>query len=407
MLHQIRKMLHLKGCNMAIVVYCASCKSNYKIGIKKCPKCGSSDRSSRKYRVMLRQDGKQITRVVDNLELARELESKWRTEIVRGEHAITRKTAVPTLADIWTKYYLPWAKEHKTSWEADNNRYELHIKGTLGNKPLNKILPLDIQRLISSMKKNKSTRGNTFSQATLKQIIALLSRVFSLTIKWNLFNGVNPCSKVDKPKLDNQVTNYLSSEETGNLLAVLDTWPDKIAANLILFDMFTGVRRSSLFRLKWEDVNFENQTIRIYLKGGNHTEIKLSTQALDILKNTQPVSDYVFPGKVKIIKKSDGTKTKEYDQRTDIKHSWQAIKDAAGITRPFRFHDIRHNLASKLVSAGATLYEVQMALAHRDPRTTMRYAHLDPSRMQKIADMGAQIIADSGKQEKGVEKKTA
>lgn len=390
---------------MAIVVYCVSCKSNYKIGSKKCPKCGTSDRNNRKYRVMLRQDGKQISRVVDNLELARELEPKWRTDIIRGEHVITRKKPVPTLADFWTKHYLPWAKENKKSWEADNNRYELHIKDSLGNKPLNKILPLDIQRLISGMKKTKTSGGNAYSQATLKQIIALLSRVFSLAIKWNMFNGVNPCSKVDKPKLDNQVTNYLSSEETGRLLDILNTWPDKTAANLILFDMFTGVRRSSLFRLKWEDVNLENQTIRIYLKGGKHAEIKLSTQAMNILKKTQHVSDYVFPGKAKITKNPDGTKTKEYDQRTDIKHSWQAIKTAARINRPFRFHDIRHNLASKLVSAGATLYEVQMALAHRDPRTTMRYAHLDPSRMQRIANMGAQIIADSRNEEKEIKLK--
>ena len=101
-------MLHSGGCNMAIVIHCVSCKSNYKVGSKKCPKCGTSNRNNRKYRIMLRNpDGKQISRVVDNLELARELESKWRTEIVRGEQAITRKKAVLTLSDFWDKYSDP------------------------------------------------------------------------------------------------------------------------------------------------------------------------------------------------------------------------------------------------------------------------------------------------------------
>jgi integrase len=394
---------------MAILARCNKCKSDYNNDLENCPGCGVTNTPQNKtFRIVLRQEGKRITRIIPTLTLAKEIEAKMKGDIIRGEQGYGRKKAALTLSEFWKKHYLPWAKEQKVSWEADLSRYVLYIEDSLGDKPIDRIAPLDIQRLVSNMKKATSKRGKPHSPATIKKVIMLLSRIFNLAIRWNLLNGLNPCSKVDKPKVDNQVTNYLASEEIGRLLTVLESWPDRSAAALILFDMFTGVRRSSLFRLKWEDVNFENRTIRIYIKGGNHTEIKLSTQAMDILKKTQHVSEYVFPGKVKITKNPDGTKTKEYDQRTDIKHSWQAIKNEAGIKRPFRFHDIRHNLASKLVSAGATLYEVQVALAHRDPRTTMRYAHMDPSRMQKIADMGAQIIADSGKeQNKTAAKETA
>jgi integrase len=50
---------------------------------------------------------------------------------------------------------------------------------------------------------------------------------------------------------------------------------------------------------------------------------------------------------------------------------------AAGI-HDLHLHDLRHDFASRLINAGATLYQVQHQLAHRDPRQTQRYAHLDP-----------------------------
>jgi len=55
--------------------------------------------------------------------------------------------------------------------------------------------------------------------------------------------------------------------------------------------------------------------------------------------------------------------------------------------RDLRFHDLRHDAASVLTTAGASQREVMKILGHRDPRMTVRYQHLAPDHLRDV--MGA------------------
>ena len=56
----------------------------------------------------------------------------------------------------------------------------------------------------------------------------------------------------------------------------------------------------------------------------------------------------------------------------DIKLAWKTAKKKAGIEN-FRFHDLRHTVATRLVNAGVPLPTVKKVMTHSDISTTMRY----------------------------------
>lgn len=89
---------------------------------------------------------------------------------------------------------------------------------------------------------------------------------------------------------------------------------------------------------------------------------------------------------------------KEGGRFNHIKRSWGNLLVEAGIQN-FRFHDLRHHFASKLVMAGVDLNTVRELLRHADIQMTLRYAHLVPEHkaraVERLINNKYEISSDS------------
>jgi integrase len=61
--------------------------------------------------------------------------------------------------------------------------------------------------------------------------------------------------------------------------------------------------------------------------------------------------------------------------REGAKTQWRRLIKRAGL-KDFRMHDLRHDMATKLLRGTGNMAAVQKALNHADIKTTARYAHV-------------------------------
>lgn len=304
-----------------------------------------------------------------------------------------KSAALPSLREFIDDTYLPWFKAHhrghdKTKHTLDNN-FDSMMAQRMGS-----ITARDLDQTRTAWLQS----GN--KPATVNRKMGTISGVFSRALEWGLIDQ-HPMAKLKALKVDAKgKVRYLSEEESKRLRGALDARQDEARAErdsankwrtdrskpelaslhataftdhlkpMVLVSLNTGMRRGELFDLDWSSVNFETKTITIagdLTKTLDTRHIPMNKETLSTLTAWKEQSDgrgYVFPGQ-------NGGRFE------DAKSAWVKLLERAKI-EAFRWHDMRHDFASRLVMAGVPLNTVRDLLGHSDIKMTLRYAHLAP-----------------------------
>ena len=282
---------------------------------------------------------------------------------------------------LWEAYLE--TKPKTRSFRIDDQRFKLHIEPRLGDKKLEGLAPLDLDRLRISLLKERSPQ-------TVKSAMALLKRISNFAKNKRLCKGID--FKITLPKVSNQKTEFLSEEELKRLLNAIKEDTNPYAGPIMLIALYTGMRKSEILRLEWKDIDFEHGFIHIREpKGGQDQKIPLNEAARKVFEKLPRTHELIFPG--------------IHGLRTGIYHAIGTIKKKAGLPKDFRpLHGLRHHYASMLASSGKVdMYVLQKLLTHKSPIKTQRYAHLRDESLKKASNLAGELVNQiAKKKEKNV-----
>lgn len=141
------------------------------------------------------------------------------------------------------------------------------------------------------------------------------------------------------------------------------------------FARITGLRRNETL-IKWSNVNVFAKRITTIGKGGKEVTTPITPAVQDILDQCKGHHDeYVFTYVCKRPREGQRRGTRYPITPEGAKTQWRRLVKRAKVEN-FRFHDIRHDVATKLLRKTGNLKLVQRALNHSDIKTTVKYAHV-------------------------------
>jgi integrase len=254
--------------------------------------------------------------------------------------------------------------------------YTKHISPILGAKLLSDIKNLDIEALRDHLVSLNR------APATIKQVVGIVRKVFSLMERWGLYWGKNPARRFSLPRKDNKRERYLTRDEVHRLLEALkERYP--YLYQLSSVSLYTGMRLGEIGALKTEHVNLTDRTIRIVDPKNK------SNRTVYIPETLLPIFDGLdlSPGQVVFKRPRDGTR--EINTSKVFQKVTTELGLNKGITDPrdrVVFHSLRHTYASWLVSQGLDISVVGALLGHKTPAIANRYARVSPEAKRAALD---------------------
>jgi len=251
------------------------------------------------------------------------------------------------------------SRPNKRTYQDDIYRVRRLIHAFRG-KALSEISIQDIERF-------KGRLASEVSPATVNRHLTLLKTLFNKAVQWGK-TEVNPAKGVKLFRENNQRVRFLSEDEEMKLEAV---FPSKYW-HLVEFAIHTGMRKGEMFNLRWTDINFQTSVITIpRSKSGEMRHIPMNDRVVEILRGlpSRMKSEWVFPSATWSTP-MDGD---NFTKRVFI----PAVKKAR--IEDFRWHDLRHTFASRLVMKRNDLTTVRELMGHKDIKMTLRYSHLSPA----------------------------
>jgi len=182
--------------------------------------------------------------------------------------------------------------------------------------------------------------------------------------------------KLGRPRKPRQIIkNTLTEGEIARILAATKNERERAALAILAY---SGIRNKELCSLKPEDIDFDNQYLRVISgKGSKDRMVYISRDCsksiIEYINKYSRKDTFLF---------TTLREDKQYNGWA-LRKMVKVVSKRAGIKKRVYPHLFRHSLACNLLNRGANIMTIKEQLGHADLRTTMIYAHSTPQRVQQ------------------------
>lgn len=265
---------------------------------------------------------------------------------------------------------------------------------------LDQIQAVDIEEYQEYLKVYEtSDKQITNGERGLKRKMSALRSFYTYYYKRQMIS-TNPALLVDMPKLHEKSIIRLEANETAALLDYIEHAGDELTGQrklyyektkmrdlaIVTLLLGTGIRVSECVGLDVQDIDFDNNGIRIVRKGGNETIVYFGQEVEEALRSYLPIRDGITPmagHENALFYSTQRRRIGVQAVENMVKKYAQAITTTKKITP----HKLRSTYGTSLYRETGDIYLVAEVLGHKDVNTTRKhYAAMGEERRRKAAN---------------------
>jgi integrase len=307
------------------------------------------------------REGKRFYRIFDTKTQA----IAWESEIRKSplENLMTPLESLKLIE--WSTKYLEYGKAKFTvkTFKEKKTVFKRFFKSV---DPLLSVDRLKPVQVLDYLRRQATKRSGYAANKERKNLMA----AWNWGIKYLNLPSPNPCLTERFP--ENRKRRYLPPESDFWKVYDVTQGQDRV---MILAYLHLGARRSELYRLRWEDVDFANQRVRIGTRkrwGGSleYDCLPMTDELFNamVVHMQEAKTEWVFP---------NGKNGEAFTSRQMRMHKLCELAEV----KYFGLHAIRHLTASILAQEDVPMVTIQRILRHKQLTTTERYIRgLEPVR---------------------------
>jgi len=367
------------------------------------------------------------------VEQARKSAAAVNAEIEAGASPAKARRAIrgePTFFEVFNRYLVEKKKRNGTYLtEKTKVNYADVVRiylSTIKSKKLSQITRSELKSI--------HTKASMKSHAQADRAVRLVSAVFSFAIDLELFDKLNPASRIQKNEAVER-DRFALPHELPHLLAAIGV---STLRDYFLLSLLTGARRSNVQEMAWRDIDLEAGVWRIgSTKNGTPQNVTLSPEAVGALKSRRSSvgrSQFVFPSTgqtghlvepktawatilrrattyriLELLEIENNLSEEEREHANKLlaeapvtaeKHyraiaSTQHIDPATYDMTDLRIHDLRRTLGSWQAKTGASMAIIGKSLNHKSLESTRIYARLDLDPVRQSVNSATQAMLEA------------